>query len=322
MVNKQRARRGRAYRTVLLTLALVLPLSLMGAVCLGTVKLPISSVYTVIRYELAHLLLGAPFPAEWAPGTAVHDVVWLIRLPRLVLAAAVGGGLSLCGVVMQAVVKNPLADPYVLGVSSGASLGATVGGRASSVRLLLSGAALSAVCAAVSNFLIYLADADHAAAQVLRWTMGSFGAASWPGNGIMCLVWGLSALFFWSQSRNLNLMLLGDEAALTLGTDLYGLRIIYLLICALVVGFGVYYSGIIGFVGLVVPHVLRLLFGSDHRRLIPLSALGGGVFLLWADVLCRSILLGNEIPVGILTALLGAPVFLWLMVRKPYGFGG
>ena len=174
MVNKQRARRGRAYRTVLLTLALVLPLSLMGAVCLGTVKLPISSVYTVIRYELAHLLLGAPFPAEWAPGTAVHDVVWLIRLPRLVLAAAVGGGLSLCGVVMQAVEKNPLADPYVLGVSSGASLGATlaillgtgatlggnfvglmaflgafgaslavvvlagVGGRASSVRLLLS----------------------------------------------------------------------------------------------------------------------------------------------------------------------------------------
>ena len=138
----------------------------------------------------------------------------------------------------------------------------------------------------------------------------------------MCLVWGLSALFFWSQSRNLNLMLLGDEAALTLGTDLYGLRIIYLLICALVVGFGVYYSGIIGFVGLVVPHVLRLLFGSDHRRLIPLSALGGGVFLLWADVLCRSILLGNEIPVGILTALLGAPVFLWLMARKPYGFGG
>lgn len=358
MGNKKGAKGIWGYRTVLLTLALVLPLSLMGAVCLGTVKLPISSVYTVIRYELAHLLLGAPFPAEWAPGTAVHDVVWLIRLPRLVLAAAVGGGLSLCGVVMQSVVKNPLADPYVLGVSSGASLGATlaillgtgamlggnfvglmaflgafgaslavvvlagVGGRASSVRLLLSGAALSAVCAAVSNFLIYLADADHAAAQVLRWTMGSFGAASWPGNGIMCLVWGLSALFFWSQSRNLNLMLLGDEAALTLGTDLYGLRIIYLLICALVVGFGVYYSGIIGFVGLVVPHVLRLLFGSDHRRLIPLSALGGGVFLLWADVLCRSILPGNEIPVGILTALLGAPVFLWLMARKPYGFGG
>lgn len=208
----------------------------------------------------------------------------------------------------------------------GASLGVVflsgVGGRANSVRLLLSGAALSAVCAALSNFLIYLSDADHAAAQVLRWTIGSLAAADWAGNGVMCLVWGLAALFFWSQSRSLNLMLLGDETALTLGTDLYRLRVLYLLVSALVVGFGVYSAGIIGFVGLVVPHVLRLLFGSDHRRLIPLAALGGGVFLIWADVLCRAVLPGNEIPVGILTALLGAPVFLFLMARKTYGFGG
>ena len=356
MANKQGARSAGVYRAVLLALALALPLSLMGAVCLGTVQLPISSVYTVIRCELVHLFLGTPFPEGWAPGTAVHDVVWLIRLPRLVLAAAVGGGLSLCGAVMQAVVKNPLADPYVLGASSGASLGAALaillgigsglggsfvglmaflgalvasllvlilsGGRGDSLRLILSGAALSAVCSAASNFLIYLSDADHAAAQVLRWTMGSLGAATWPGNGAMALAWALAALFFWSQSRSLNLMLLGDESALTLGVELGRLRLVYLLITALVVGLAVYQAGVIGFVGLVVPHVLRLIFGSDHRRLIPLSALGGGIFLLWADVLCRSVLPGREIPVGILTALVGAPVFLYLMARKGRALGG
>lgn len=347
---------GRGWRWALLGLGLALPLSLLGAVCLGTNPLSPGQVYGVIVHELGHLLFRLPIPPQWAPGTAVHDVVWLIRLPRLVLAAAVGGGLSLCGVVMQAVVKNPLADPYVLGASSGASLGATLaillgigsalggnfvglmaflgafgacllvlilsGGRGNSVRLILSGAALSAVCSAASNFLIYLSDADHAAAQVLRWTMGSLAAATWPGNGAMVLVWALAALFFWSQSRSLNLMILGDESALTLGVELGRLRLVYLLITALVVGLAVYQAGVIGFVGLVVPHVLRLIFGSDHRRLIPLSALGGGIFLLWADVLCRSVLPGNEIPVGILTALVGAPVFLYLMARKGRELGG
>ena len=345
-----------AWRWALLGLGLALPLSLLGAVCLGTNPLSPGQVYGVIVHELGCLLFRLPIPPQWAPGTAVHDVVWLIRLPRLVLAAAVGGGLSLCGVVMQAVVKNPLADPYVLGASSGASLGAALaillgigsglggsfvglmaflgalvasllvlilsGGRGDSLRLILSGAALSAVCSAASNFLIYLSDADHAAAQVLRWTMGSLGAATWPGNGAMALAWALAALFFWSQSRSLNLMLLGDESALTLGVELGRLRLVYLLITALVVGLAVYQAGVIGFVGLVVPHVLRLIFGSDHRRLIPLSALGGGIFLLWADVLCRSVLPGREIPVGILTALVGAPVFLYLMARKGRALGG
>ncbi len=345
-----------AWRWALLGLGLALPLSLLGAVCLGTNPLSPGQVYGVIVHELGCLLFRLPIPPQWAPGTAVHDVVWLIRLPRLVLAAAVGGGLSLCGAVMQAVVKNPLADPYVLGASSGASLGAALaillgigsglggsfvglmaflgalvasllvlilsGGRGDSLRLILSGAALSAVCSAASNFLIYLSDADHAAAQVLRWTMGSLGAATWPGNGAMALAWALAALFFWSQSRSLNLMLLGDESALTLGVELGRLRLVYLLITALVVGLAVYQAGVIGFVGLVVPHVLRLIFGSDHRRLIPLSALGGGIFLLWADVLCRSVLPGREIPVGILTALVGAPVFLYLMARKGRALGG
>lgn len=347
-----------AFSVALLLLLLALPLSLLAAVTFGTTSLQVGDVYTVIRWELAHLVLGQPIPEEWAAGTALHDVVWYIRLPRLVLAAAVGTCLSLCGVAMQAVVKNPLADPYILGISSGANLGVTlavllgvgsalggnyvgvaaflgalgvsfavitlanVGGRANSVKLLLAGSALSAVCGAFSSFLIYLNNVDHAATEVMRWTMGSLSAANWSNNGVMLLVALGGTVFFLTQSRTMNLMLLGDDAAITLGTDLHGYRILYLIISSLMVGFAVYSAGVIGFVGLVIPHVVRILLGTDHRKMIPVSALAGALFLVWADVLCRTVLPGNEIPIGILTSMLGAPVFIYLMVRKRYGFGG
>ena len=152
--------------------------------------------------------------------------------------------------------------------------------------------------------------------------MGGMGAANWPGNAIACGVVVSGGLFFWSQYRTLNLMLLGDEAAVTLGTDLHRWRIVYLLAASLLVGFAVYTAGIIGFVGLVIPHMVRILFGTDHKKLIPISALLGAIFLLWSDVLCRVVLPGKEIPIGVLTALVGAPVFIYLMARKKYGFGG
>ncbi len=346
------------YIVAIVILLIALPLSLMAAVTFGTMDLPIKSVYQVIRYELAHIFLRRSFPEEWAPGVAIHDVVWLIRLPRLVLAAAVGTGLSVSGVIMQAIVKNPLADPYILGVSSGASLGATVavllgvgvsfgsnyvglmsflgaftvsmaviglanvGGRATSVKLLLAGSAMSALCGAFSNFVVYIADADHATTQVVRWTMGSLAAADWSNNAVILVVVLLGTVFFLTQHRTLNLMLLGDESAITLGTDLHRWRILYLVISSLMVGFAVYNAGVIGFVGLVIPHGVRLLFGTDHKKLLPISALAGAIFLIWADVLCRTILPGNEMPIGILTSILGAPVFIYLMARKRYGFGG
>ena len=152
--------------------------------------------------------------------------------------------------------------------------------------------------------------------------MGSMAAADWESNRIIGAVVLLGVLFFWSQARNLNLMLLGDETAITLGTDMHRWRLLYLLVSSAVIGFVVYKAGMIGFVGLVVPHVVRMIFGTDHRKLIPLSALLGALFLLWADVLCRVVLPGNELPIGILTAMVGAPVFIYLMIRKQYGFGG
>lgn len=362
-MNEQTSSRGLlkgqpAYVVAIVVLLIVLPLSILVAVTFGTMKLPVGDVYTVIRYELGSILFRQPIPADWAPGTPLHDVVWLIRLPRLILAAAVGASLAVSGVVMQAIVKNPLADPYVLGISSGASLGATlavlfglgvsfgtkyvgvmafigaliisfavialanVGGRATAVKLLLAGSALSAVCGAFSSFAIYIHDDSHAPSQIVRWTMGGLGAANWNDNGVMAVVTLLGVGFFLTQSRTLNLMLLGDDSAITLGTDLHCWRIAYLVATSLMIGFSVYNAGTIGFVGLVVPHVVRLLFGTDHRKMVPISALGGAVFLIWADVACRTIIPGNEMPIGILTSLLGAPVFIYLMARRRYGFGG
>ena len=347
-----------AYLITVFVLLILLVFSLLLAVSFGTMKLPFGDVYRVILHELKHILTGSPIPEEWGPGVPIHDVVWLIRLPRLILAVGVGIGLSISGVVMQAIVKNPLADPYVLGISSGASLGATVavmlgvgltwkinsvgilafagaflvsmgvialanvGGRANSVKLLLSGAALSAVCGALSNFIIYVAHDDNSASKIISWNMGSLAAANWKDNMLILIVVLSGTLFFLTQYRTLNLMLLGDESAITLGTDLHRWRTVYLVISSLMVGFAVYNAGMIGFVGLVVPHVVRLIFGTDHKKLIAVSALGGAVYMIWADVLCRTILPGNEIPIGILTSLLGAPVFIYLIARKKYGFGG
>ena len=326
---------------------------LFWAMSIGTVKLPMAAIYNTVMEQLAS---GQPIEGEnYGP---VHDIIWLLRLPRLVLAALVGMGLSVCGVIMQAVVKNPLADPYILGISSGASLGATaaillgvgvslgenfvgiaafigalamslgvlfisnLGGRSNSVKLLLGGMALSAVCGAFSSFIVYFANNKEGMQTIAYWMMGSFAGAKWETLAVIAPIVILAVLFFWSQSRMLNLMLLGDESALTLGTDLHIYRQIYLLVSALIVGFVVYSAGMVGFVGLVVPHVIRMLVGTDHKKLIPVSALTGAVFLVIADGLCRIIIPRTELPIGILSSLIGAPCFVYLMIKKTYGFGG
>lgn len=300
------SRNGKA-RLALVILAAALILSLGLAVSVGSMAIPMGDVYQVMAYELFGLGDGS----QWGSG-GVHDVVWLIRLPRLVLAAATGAGLGLCGAVMQAMVQNTMADPYILGVSSGAYLGAALALTAGAGTAL--GGNAMGLFGAVGAFL--------AAAALVQWTMGGMGAANWPGNAIACGVVVSGGLFFWSQYRTLNLMLLGDDCAGTLGVELAGRRLMYLLVVAAMVGVLVYQAGMVGFVGLIIPHGVRLLFGSDHRTLLPLAGLTGAVFLVWMDVLCRVVLPGNEIPIGILTALVGAPVFLALLARRRYGFGG
>ena len=331
----------------------LLVFSVLAAITFGNADISIKEVYSVILREI----FGIEKFADFAEGP-IHDVVWLIRFPRVLLVLGVGMGLSVCGVIMQAVVKNPLADPYVLGISSGASLGATmaiilgigslfggrfvgitafigamatsfavlfianIGGRANSGKLILAGMAISAVCSAFSNFILYLAHNKNATQEVVNWTMGSLANTSWSEITVILPIVFAGTLIFWTQFRNLNLMLLGDETAITLGTDLHRVRTFYLILSSLLVGFAVYAAGMIGFVGLIIPHVVRMLFGTDHKKLIPLAALLGAVFLIWADVACRSILKNSEMPIGILCSIIGAPCFIYLMIRRSYGFGG
>lgn len=339
----------------ILVLLGLLVFSLLAAVTFGSTDIPIGDVYSVISQKLYHLIfLG---DREWGDGS-LFRAVWYIRLPRLILAMAIGAGLATCGVVIQAIVKNPLADPYVLGISSGASLGATasimlgvgaafgsnsigvmaflgafvislavvglanIGGRANSVKLLLAGTALSSVCSAFSSFIVYMAHDREGMQTVTYWMMGALGGATWDTDGVVLLVVTVGIGFFLTQYRTLNLMLLGDETSVTLGTDLHKWRQLYLLVSAAIVGFAVYAAGMIGFVGLVIPHVVRMFYGTDHKRLLPISALVGAIFLIWADVACRTIIPGQELPIGILTSMIGAPCFIYLMARKRYGFGG
>ncbi len=338
-------------------LFIVMIISALTAVTIGTTDISISEVYNVIIHNVLDLF-GVDYMSQEFGSGPIHDIVWFIRLPRIILAIGVGMGLSICGVVMQAIVKNPLADPYILGVSSGASFGATlaimlgvgsifganavgvmgflgafiisilvlvisnIGGRANSIKLLLSGMALSSICSAISSFIVYFAHDKEGMMSITYWLMGSLAGANWDSNLIILVIVFICTLFFWSQHRIFNLMLLGDEVAITLGTDLQKYRYMYLLISSIIVGFVVYASGLIGFVGLIIPHIVRMIFGTDHKKLIPIAALLGSIFLIWADVLSRIIIPNSELPIGILISLIGSPCFIYLMIKKPYGFGG
>jgi len=341
------------YLTLILILGVGLVFSVLLAVTFGSSPIPFSDVYRVILNQL----FGIGDDAVYGTGP-LHDIVIYIRLPRLILAVAVGMGLAVCGVVMQAIVKNPLADPYILGVSSGASLGATVaimlgvgsflgsnfvgmmgcagafgisllvmlvaniGSPSNSVKLLLAGMALSSVCSAFSSFVVFFAHDREGMMSITYWLMGSLAGANWGNIAVILpLVIGC-VLFFITQYRVLNLMLLGDEVSITLGTDLHKYRNFYLLVTSLMIGFIVYASGMIGFVGLIIPHVVRILVGTDHKKLIPVSCLMGAILLVWADVLCRVMIDGTELPIGILISMIGAPCFIYLMAKKSYGFGG
>ena len=157
---------------------------------------------------------------------------------------------------------------------------------------------------------------------ITMWLMGSLAGAKWENLAVIIPCVFIATLFFCTQSRILNMMLLGDEVSITLGTDLHRYRQVYLVVTALLIGFVVYSAGIIGFVGLIIPHVVRMFFGTDHKKMLPLSALSGSIFLIWADVASRIIIPKSEVPIGILVSMIGAPCFIYLLVRRSYGFGG
>ena len=296
---------------------------------------------------LAARLLGNP---AWLAGMDPLQVVVVmdVRLPRILTAAAVGGALALSGTVFQGILRNPLADPYTLGVSAGAAFGAAValllnigalgrfsvplfafggaaatlaaviylsasGGGFSSNNLILSGVIVAAILAAGLSFLKYLA--DEQVSVIVFWLMGSFAAKTWPEAGLTLAVTLGGLLTTICFARDLNLLTLGERSAATLGVDTRRLTLLLLATASLMAAVCVSVSGIIGFVGLLVPHMVRALAGPDHRGLLPLSVLAGALLMLAADTVTRAVL-PSEVPIGVLTALIGGPVFCMIFRRR------
>ena len=304
-------------------------------------------------YETLHYLYLS-FAMPEGSGDIGQEVIQFIRLPHLVLSFCIGAGLAVCGTVMQAVMKNPLADPYLLGISSGASLGAVlaiwagvgtfcgldgvgafsflgaglvsmlilflsaVTGRGGSLTLLLSGFALNAACSAMVSFIITAMADTSKTRSVQFWMMGNLRIDTWTPIFVILAIVFAGILYFFSRRRVLDLMLMGDDISLTLGQKLSFYRKICIAVTALMVGAMVYISGMIGFVGLLVPHGVRFLVGSSHEKVLPLSALAGGTFLCWADIIGRNLMAGVELPIGVTAALVGSPFFVWMLLSGKY----
>ncbi|HEX5605489.1 MAG TPA: iron ABC transporter permease [Candidatus Binatia bacterium] len=289
--------------------------------------------------------------------TADAEILLRARLPRILLGIAIGGGMAACGVVLQALLGNPLACPQMLGVSGGASLGGILGliffpnsvlpggnlgeiswiplaaflgalvsmvliyrfslfqGRLHPYHLLLSGVILNSFIAAVIMFLNSIVD-FYQAQGLLFWLMGSLSTRAYLTVGCIWLYILLGFLWLWSKGLALNVITLGEDAAMHLGIAPGSLQRQIFIASSLMIGAMVSVSGMIGFVGLMVPHVMRLLIGSDHRLLLPASFLAGGIFLCWADTLARVLVAPAELPVGIVTAFFGGPFFLFLLYRE------
>ena len=339
-------------KTTTVTLIIILIVAMLGvasvSVFIGAVSIPFDTVLRVIVNKMSFGLIGdiSDIP------TYQVSIVWRLYAPRAILGLVVGAGLALVGVVMQAMVQNPLADPYILGISSGASLGATfavlmgssvlagsmfssfgieacafigaigtsafvfilssIGGKMTTTKLILSGVIISSLCSAASNLIVYMEpDAE-----------GMRSLTFWTSNVIQCGIAVLIGIvFFGTQMRNLNAMMLGDSTATTLGVDLSKLRMVYIILTSIIIAIIVCHCGVIGFVGLMIPHIARGLVGTNHWKLLPVSILLGAIFMMVADMAARS-LSSSEIPIGIITAICGAPVFAYIMLKKSYGFGG
>ncbi|WP_211352553.1 FecCD family ABC transporter permease [Nocardioides albertanoniae] len=322
-------------------------LSAVASLAFGTERIPLGEVVAAVTDRVQ----GNP-PGRW------DVIVWELRMPRALMSLVVGAGLAVAGAGMQTLVRNPLADPFLLGISSGASVGATatittgalaglgiyalstgallgaIGasvmvwlvataqGGLTPIRLVLSGVVLSSGLSAIASFLVFASDDPRAANSVMFWMLGSVGGASWERLWVPAVVGLVVAVGMLAMHRWLDALAAGPETAASLGVNVMALRAGLFVALAVLVGVLVAVSGGIGFVGLIVPHAARLLVGARHRVVLPVAALGGGLFLLWVDVLARLVARPQEIPLGVVTGVVGAPLFLLLMGRSRYRFGG
>jgi iron complex transport system permease protein len=310
---------------------------------MGYIEIPVGAVIKIILSKIS----GQTSLIE-GMDDLFSVVVFEVRLPRILSAAIVGGGLAISGVVFQGILLNPLADPYTLGVSAGAAFGASLAlllsmglpgtfsvplfafigaaatllfviylssssGGVYSNNLILSGIIVAAILSAGISFLKFIA--DEQVAVIIFWLMGSFSSKTWADVGLTLALVGFGFCVFIFYARDLNLMSLGNRTASSLGVDTRKVTIMLLITASLVAAICVSVSGIIGFVGLLVPHMMRLITGPDNRRLMPVSLLAGAILLLVADTLTRAVL-PSEIPIGVLTALIGGPFFCYIFRKQ------
>ena len=352
-LEREAARTARRVRLALGGLAVALVAACVVSVGIGAVHLTPAEVMAA---------LGGALGLDLGTVTTQQEAVLLsIRLPRVLLGGLVGAGLAVSGALMQGLFRNPLADPSLVGVSSGAALGAsgaivlastagvtalalgpalvaiaafvgglattvvvyriaTRGGRTSVATMLLAGIAVNALCGAGVGVLVLFADDDQLR-DLTFWSLGSLGGATWGALGVVAPLVGAVVLAAPFLARPLNALLLGEAEAGHLGVRTERVKRLVVGGAALAVGAATAVAGLIGFVGLVAPHLVRLVLGPDHRALLPASALLGALLLVGADLLARTVLAPAEVPIGIVTALAGAPFFLWLLLRQPAGLG-
>ena len=323
----------------------------VGCLGFGTQSIPYSRIITVVMESVF-----GPF-TEQGLGDPTSVILLQVRMPRVLLAFFVGGSLAMVGVALQALLRNPLADPFVIGISSGAALGAaiailfglgiSVGSisalpvcafagalmslmimyRISSAQygfsvytLLLAGVVLNAIFSAFIMFLTSIADPNRAFGMY-AWLMGTLTGPDWSTLGILALYLGAGLVILGMHAQSLNLLTLGEETARSLGVEVERVKKMVFLAAALLTGAVVSFSGIIGFVGLIIPHAVRLVVSADHRLLLPVAGLVGGIFLMMADTVARTALSPSEFPVGVITALVGGPIFLWLLTTRQTQLG-
>ncbi|WP_309226756.1 FecCD family ABC transporter permease [Streptomyces lunaelactis] len=329
---------------VAVVLGAALLVALTAAVSWGSTDIPPGQVWSVVGRRLA----------GEAPRPGTNDlIVWQLRVPRALLAAIVGAGLGLVGTAVQALVRNPLADPYLLGISNGASLGAVAaivlgagaggvlglglsgaafagalatfglvwaiarrGGGFSPLRLVLAGVGIGQFLSGFTSYLVLQAGDEQQTQSVLFWLMGSLSGASWDLLAVPAIAVPAGLLLLQARARALNAVMMGDETAAGLGVDVTRLRRELFVLTSVLTGILVAVSGAIAFVGLMVPHACRLIVGGDHRRLLPVSALFGALLLVVVDIICRTAMDNQELPVGVVTSLIGAPALLYLLDRR------
>ncbi|MFA5523982.1 MAG: iron chelate uptake ABC transporter family permease subunit [Tissierellales bacterium] len=336
------------WSSIIIICVIALLFSIIVFSTIGSANIKLIDTFRIVISKVP--IVGNNIDISYMP-SSYENIILNVRIPRVLMGVIVGAALAGVGAVFQGIFKNPMADPYVIGISSGAALGAgliitlnitwTVLG-ASSISigafigaisstflvywiskvknkvpvtiLLLSGIAVGQFLTAILSFLMVIYTKDMT--KIIYWTLGSFSGKGWDQLASISIPMILSMIIINFFSRDLNIMLLGEESAQNLGINVERIKVIILTICSFIISIAVSVSGIIGFVGLIIPHIVRMIVGPDHRILIPTSMLVGGIFMVFADTLARTIISPTEIPVGIITALFGGPFFIFLLRKS------